>query len=289
MALTSLPGALRLSTSGMRSPLSIRLAMLWLVAVLAIGIFAPLLAPHDYLHQSPLERFLQPWFLGGTPTHLFGTDYLGRDVLSNLLMATRTSLVVAILGSLICALLGTALGFTAAHFGGTVDNLIMGFSDAMASVPFIIFALAVLAFFGSDPLIFIGLVGVASWERYARLTRGLVLDAATNGYAEAVRITGAAPLRIYLRHILPNIIGPLVVQLTINFPEIILLESGLSFLGLGIQPPLTSLGLMVAEGRDYVAIAWWLCALPGIVILLTTLAVSLAGDHLRDRFDARLR
>ncbi|MBY3102913.1 ABC transporter permease [Rhizobium laguerreae] len=267
-------------------PVSIWICAAWIVAVVFIGVTAHWVAPYNYLQQAPISRFAPPGTLAG---HLFGTDYLGRDVLSNLLIATQTTLMIAFIGSLICAVIGTSLGFLAAHFHGWIDNLIMGFADAMSSVPFIIIALGVLAFFGSSPLLFVFLVGVANWERYARLSRGLVLSANQEGYAEAARIVGVPSLRIYLRHILPNIAGPLIVQLTVNFPEIILLESGLSFLGLGIQPPATSLGLMVADGRNYLAIAWWLTALPGLMIVLTTLSISLLGDYLRDRFDARLR
>lgn len=269
-----------------RMPASIWLCTAWVAVVVVVGATAQWIAPYDYLQQAPLSRFAAPGTLAG---HLLGTDYLGRDLLSNLLVATQTTLMIAFIGSMICALIGTSLGFLAAHFGGWIDNLIMGFADAMASVPFIIVALGVLAFFGSSPLLFVFLVGIASWERYARLTRGLVLSANQEGYAEAARIVGVPSLRIYLRHVLPNIAGPLIVQLTVNFPEIILLESGLSFLGLGIQPPATSLGLMVADGRNYLAIAWWLTALPGLIIVLTTLSISLLGDYLRDRFDARLR
>lgn len=267
-------------------PVSICICAAWIIAVVFIGVTAHWVAPFNYLQQAPISRFAPPATL---PGHLFGTDYLGRDVLSNLLIATQTTLMIAFIGSLICAVIGTSLGFLAAHFHGWIDNLIMGFADAMSSVPFIIIALGVLAFFGSSPLLFVFLVGVANWERYARLSRGLVLSANQEGYAEAARIVGVPSLRIYLRHILPNIAGPLIVQLTVNFPEIILLESGLSFLGLGIQPPATSLGLMVADGRNYLAIAWWLTALPGLMIVLTTLSISLLGDYLRDRFDARLR
>ncbi|MCH4547447.1 ABC transporter permease [Rhizobium changzhiense] len=267
-------------------PVSICICAAWIIAVVLIGVTAHWVAPYNYLQQAPISRFAPPGSLAG---HLLGTDYLGRDVLSNLLVATETTLMIALIGSVICALIGTSLGFLAAHFHGWIDNLVMGFADAMSSVPFIIIALGVLAFFGSSPLLFVFLVGVANWERYARLSRGLVLSANQEGYAEAARIVGVPSLRIYVRHILPNIAGPLIVQLTVNFPEIILLESGLSFLGLGIQPPATSLGLMVADGRNYLAIAWWLTALPGLMIVLTTLSISLLGDYLRDRFDARLR
>lgn len=269
-----------------RMPSSIKTCCAWITIVVFIGIFARWVAPFDYLSQDPFTRFAKPFV---SVNHLLGTDYLGRDIVSNLLTATQTTLMIAVIGSLICALVGTSLGLLAAHFGGWVDNIVMGFSDAMASVPFIVIALGVLALFGSSPLLFVTLVGFASWERYARLTRGLVISAKEEGYAEAARIVGVPSMRIYLRHMLPNIAGPLIVQFTVNFPEIILLESGLSFLGLGIQPPATSLGLMVADGRNYLAIAWWLAAFPGAVIVLTTLSISLLGDYLRDRLDARLR
>jgi peptide/nickel transport system permease protein len=274
----------RNAASGM--PVSIRLCCAWIAVVVLVAATAYWMAPYDYLQQNPLTRFAAPL---AKPEYLLGTDYLGRDVLSSLLAATQTTLAIAFVGSIICATIGTSLGFAAAHFGGWLDNIIMGFADAMSSVPFIIVALGVLAMFGSSPLLFVFLVGFAGWDRYARLTRGLVLGANQEGYAEAARIVGVPSLRVYLRHILPNIAGPLIVQFTVNFPEIILLESGLSFLGLGIQPPATSLGLMVADGRNYLAIAWWLAALPGIVIVLSTLSISLLGDYLRDRLDARLR
>lgn len=267
-------------------PAGLWLCCAWIALIVIVGVTAQWLAPFDYLQQAPLSRLAAP---GAHPEHWLGTDYIGRDLLSNLLVATQTSLMIALAGSLICAIIGTSLGILAAHFGGWVDNVIMGFADAMSSVPFIIIALGTLAFFGSSPLLFVFLVGIASWERYARLTRGLIIGANQEGYAEAVRIVGVPAPRIYLRHVLPNIAGPLIVQLTVNFPEIILLESGLSFLGLGIRPPATSLGLMVADGRSYLAIAWWLTAIPGAVIVLTTLSISLLGDYLRDRFDARLR
>lgn len=267
-------------------PASIGLCCLWIAIVVFIGVTARWISPFDYLSQDPLSRFTRPFV---SAHHLLGSDYLGRDVLSNVLVATQTTLMIALVGSLVCALLGTTLGLLAAHFGGWIDNVIMGFADSMASVPFIIIALGVLAMFGSSPLLFVFLVGFQNWERYARLTRGLVISAREEGYAEAARIVGVPPRRIYFRHMLPNIAGPLIVQFTVNFPEIILLESGLSFLGLGIQPPATSLGLMVADGRTYLAIAWWMAAFPGVVIVLTTLSISLLGDYLRDRFDARLR
>lgn len=267
-------------------PAGILLCTAWIAMILIVAIFAHWLAPFDYTQQSPLTRFAPPFKL---PDHLLGTDFLGRDLLSNLLAATQTTLMVAMIGGTISAIFGTSLGFLSAHYGGWIDNLVMGIADAMASVPFMIIALGVLAVFGSSPLLFVLLMGVFNWWRYARLARGLVLSANADGYAEAARIVGVPPLRIYLRHILPNIAGPLVVQFTLNFPEIVLMESGLSFLGVGIKPPAISLGLMISYGTSYFAIAWWLVALPGLVLVLTTLSISLLGDYLRDRLDARLR
>ncbi|MDE1997077.1 MAG: ABC transporter permease, partial [Rhizobiaceae bacterium] len=166
---------------------------------------------------------------------------------------------------------------------------IMMLVDIQASLPFIIFAITVVAFFGKGFWLLAIIVGFAGWERYARLARGLVLDAETVGYASALRVLGAGSWRIYVSHILPNIVGALIVQMTLNFPEVILLETGLSFLGLGVQPPLTSLGLLINESRNYLVLAWWMAAAPGAVIVLTTLSISLLGDWLRDIMDARLR
>jgi peptide/nickel transport system permease protein len=147
----------------------------------------------------------------------------------------------------------------------------------------------VLAFFGNSLTLFIIIMGINGWENYARLTRGMVLSASTHGYAVAVRSLGAKPLRIYGRHILPNIASALIVQFTLNFPSTILLETSLSFLGLGIQPPLTSLGQMLGAGRNHLILAWWIAVVPGVTIFLTTLSISIVGDWLRDRLDPTLR
>jgi peptide/nickel transport system permease protein len=160
--------------------------------------------------------------------------------------------------------------------------------DVQAAVPFIVLALAVLAFFGNAFSLVILIVGLDGWERYARLTRGLMLGAKESGYVTAIRTLGAGPMRVTLVHILPNILSALVVQVTLNFPGTILLETSLSFLGLGVQPPLTSLGLLLGAGRSLLINAWWIAVLPGLVIVLTTLSMSLFGDWLRDRLDPTL-
>lgn len=272
-----------------RLPVVIVLCAAWLLlcAVLAIG--ADWIAPYGYAEQSLLHRLQPPAFLGGDPAYLLGTDGLGRDVLSRLIFAMRASILIAFCGTLIGSTIGTVLGFLAAHFRGWVEDAIMLMVDFQAAMPFLIIALAILAFFGNSFGLFLVVVGFHGWEVYARLTRGLVLQANAKGYAFAIRTLGVHPLRIYVRHVLPNILSVLVVQVTLNFPEIILLETSLSFLGLGVQPPQTSLGLMLGEGRNYIATAWWMAIPAGIAIFLTTLSVSLIGDWLRDRLDPTLR
>jgi peptide/nickel transport system permease protein len=281
-------GWLRIRMAG-RPRLIIILCMMWLAFILIVAIGADHLAPYSYTAQSLLSRLKAPAALGGDPRFLFGSDGLGRDVLSRLIYATRMSVMIAIIGSLIGATFGTLMGFLAAHFRGIVEDIIMIFVDFQASMPFLIIALAVLAFFGNNFELFLVVVGLYGWEVYARLTRSLVLQAKGQGYAFAIGTLGVHPVRIYARHILPNILSVLIVQVTLNFPELILLETSLSFLGLGIQPPQTSLGLMLGEGRNYLATAWWTGVPAGIVIFLTTLSISLCGDWLRDKLDPTLK
>ena len=261
----------------------------FLCLILLAAAFADILAPKSYTAQDLLNRLKPPSFLGGPAQYLLGTDELGRDVLSRLLYGVRVSVVIAILGTAIGAVLGTFLGFVAAHARGFAEEAIMMMVDVQAAVPYLIIALAVLAFFGNSLILFIIIMGINGWENYARLTRGMVLSASAHGYAVAVRSLGAKPLRIYGRHILPNIASALIVQFTLNFPSTILLETSLSFLGLGIQPPLTSLGQMLGAGRNHLILAWWIAVVPGVTIFLTTLSISIVGDWLRDRLDPTLR
>ncbi|MDX9800093.1 MAG: ABC transporter permease [Spirochaetia bacterium] len=265
-------------------------ATVWLTAMIVIGFFAPLIAPFDYQKITLSSRLLPPvWVDGGSFTNIFGTDDLGRDILSRLFQSIRISLLVAILGTVISAVLGTTLGFIAAHFRGVVDDFLMMLVDFQASLPFMILALTVIAFFESSLLLFIGLMGIYGWERYARFARGLALSAEEQGYAVAVRSFGASPVRIYLRHILPNVGNTLVVNMTLNFPKVIMMETSLSFLGLGIQPPETSLGNMVGFGRDFILTAWWMAIIPAVTIFLTTLTMSILGDWVRDKLDPSLK
>jgi peptide/nickel transport system permease protein len=272
-----------------RMPLLVLICAAFLLGTLFVFVFADLLAPYHYAEQDLLNRLKPPVFLGGAPEHWLGTDDLGRDLLSRIIYGTRMSIFVAIAGTVIGAAIGTAIGFVAAHFRGWAEEAVMMFVDFQASIPFMIVALAVLAFFGNNFVLFVLVMGLNGWETYARLTRGMVLSASSHGYVTSMRALGAGPLRIYGRHVLPNIASALIVQFTLNFPETILLETSMSFLGLGIQPPLTSLGLMLGSGRDYLLTAWWIAVFPGLMIFLTTLAVSILGDWLRDRLDPTLR
>jgi peptide/nickel transport system permease protein len=286
MADLSLPESTvaRRTISWPRIPPLVAIAILWVVAMLAVAILAEAIAPYGVTKMDLRNRLSAP----GNAAHWLGTDELGRDVLTRLIFSIRISLLIAFGATAISAIAGTLLGFLAAHFRGLAEQAVLMLADFQASMPFLILALAVLAFFGSSLPLLIGLMGLYGWERYARIARGLAISATGQGYASAVRQLGATPSRIYLRHILPNIASTLIISMTLVFPEVILLESGLSFLGLGVQPPMTSLGNMVGYGREYISSAPWIMLTPAAIITLTTLAVSLIGDWLRDKLDPTL-
>jgi peptide/nickel transport system permease protein len=268
-----------------RLPLLVWFAVVWLAAMIVIALFAEQLAPYRFTVPDLRNRLALP----GHPLHWLGTDELGRDVLTRLFVSIRISLLIAFGAAMISAFFGTVLGFLAAYFRGFVEQAVLMLADFQASMPFLILALSVLAFFGNSLLLLICLMGLFGWERYARISRGLAVGATEQGYASAVWQLGGSPLRVYLRHILPNIASTLIVMMTLVFPEVILLESALSFLGLGVQPPMTSLGNMVGFGREYITRAPWIMLSPAVTIVLTTLAVSILGDYLRDRLDPTLR
>ncbi|ATB00167.1 ABC transporter permease [Sinorhizobium meliloti] len=282
-----LAGWLRGSLSFLRRklPLSVAFGFLWLAAMIVIALFAGYLRPYDITAMDLTSRLSAP----GTLKHWLGTDELGRDVLSRLIQSIRVSLIIAFGATVLSAVFGTALGFAAARFRGLTEHLVLALADFQAALPFLIMSLAVLAFFGSSMVLLVCLMGFYGWERYARIARGLAISAGVQGYAAAVVQLGATPARVYLRHILPNVASTLIVSMTLTFPEIILMESGLSFLGLGVQPPETSLGNMVGFGREYLTRAPWIMLAPAAVIMLTTLSISLVGDWLRDKLDPTVR
>jgi peptide/nickel transport system permease protein len=284
-ASTTQPSRARRALRWPDMPWYVMLAAAWLLLVLAVALLADVITPYVYTAMDLKYRLVPPF---QTLAHPLGTDELGRDVLSRLIVSIRVSLLIAFGATVISAVLGTTLGFLAAHFRGIVEQAVLMLADFQAALPFLILALSVLAFFGNSLPLLIGLMGLYGWERYARIARGLAISASAQGYATAITQLGAKPTRVYLRHILPNIASTLIVSMTLIFPEVILLESGLSFLGLGVQPPMTSLGNMVGYGREYIPRASWIMLTPATVIVLTTLAVSLLGDWLRDRLDPTL-
>lgn len=268
-----------------RLPMSVLASVLWIGLIVLLAVFADQIAPYHYTALDLPNRLAAPLH----SNHLLGTDELGRDILSRLIVSVRVSALVALGATLISACFGTTMGFAAAHFRGRIGQLILMLADFQAAMPFLILSLSVLAFFGNALPLFIGLMGLYGWERYARIARGLAIAASAQGYAGAVRQLGASPQWVYLRHILPNISSTLIVSMTLTFPEIILMESSLSFLGLGVQPPMTSLGNMVGYGREYMTSAPWIMFAPAVLIVATTLAISLLGDWLRDRLDKGLQ
>lgn len=259
-----------------------------LVTFILVAIFANVLAPYGFARIDLHARKVPPILFGGTFKHILGTDELGRDILSRVFYGLRTSLLIALGASTISLTLGTTLGLLAAFRRGFADMLIRVAVDFQASMPFLIIALAVLAFFGDNLWLFMGLLGLYGWERYARLVRTMAGLELERGYVAALRRNGAGMPRIAFLHVLPNILSVVLVNLTVILPEILMQESALSFLGLGIQPPLVSLGSMVGAGRDYIMTEWWISMLPGIVIFLLSLSISLIGDYLRDAFDPTL-
>jgi peptide/nickel transport system permease protein len=267
----------------------VALALAVVILAVALAIVGNVLTPFTMSQQHLTARIKPPSFLGGDPRFLLGTDRVGRDMVARLIAGLRSSLSVALLGTLLGAVVGTLVGFVAAHCRRWVEEVLMMLVDFQASLPFILIALTLLAFFGNSYTLFIVLMGLNGWEKYARLARGVVLSATSQPYALAVVALGAGPLRLYARHILPNVASALIVQVTLNFPQIILLETSLSFLGLGIQPPATSLGQILGEGREYLSSAWWIAVWPGLAIVALTLSMSILGDWLRDKLDPMLK
>ena len=250
------------------------------------GVLAPWIAPYDLEQMDLASRLTMPFT---SFAHILGTDELGRDVFSRLVYSLRLSFLLAIAGTILGAIIGTTLGFLAARFGGVVDDVLNAAVDFTASLPFIILALTILAFLGTNVTVIVVIMAVYGWDRYARLTRNLARSADTEGYANALEGLGIPTWRIAIRHILPNIASALVVNMTLNFPGMILLETSLSFLGVGVQPPMSSLGTMLGFGRDYLTTAWWIAVIPGVVIVLSTLSMSILGDFVQQKLEPQGR
>ncbi len=260
------------------------------VTMVITGVFAPLLAPHSPTIQD-LEKRLRPpaWMAGSNPSDVLGTDQLGRDILSRIVYGSRVSLTVGVMAVAISGGLGVLLGLVAGYYGGFADTVIMRVADIQLAFPFILLAILIVAIVGSGLQNIIIVLGIAGWMLYARIVRGEVLSVREQEYVQAARSIGAGDLRILLRHILPNVMAPVIVIATFAVANVIIAEAALSFLGLGVEPSIPTWGGMLADGRAYVGTAWWLATFPGLAIMLTVLGINLIGDWVRDILDPRLR
>ena len=264
---------------------------LWVfVALILLAIFATLIAPHDPTNQARDALLVPPvWAEGGTSTYLLGTDAIGRDILSRLLFGARFSLFIGLVVVTIALVGGIALGLIAGFFGGWVDSVIMRVMDVVLAFPSLLLALVLVAIFGpglTNAMIAIALV---LQPHFARLTRAAVMAEKNREYVMAARVAGASKLRLMFRTILPNCLGPLIVQGTLSFSNAILDAAALGFLGMGAQPPTPEWGTMLAEAREFILRAPWVVTFPGIAILITVLAINLVGDGLRDALDPKLK
>lgn len=271
-------------------PPSILFAGLVLLGFALAALLAPLLAPFDPARQSLLQRLRPPGHaLASGAVFVAGTDDLGRDLMSRVIYGARISIAVALVSVVVSLSLGTLLGMLAAWYRGALEIGIMRLVDTMLSIPAILLAVLAVAVVGPSFLTLIAVLGFTRWPRYARVAYAQTLQVATLPYVRAAELAGAGALRILARHLLPNIAGPLLVVATAEFGLMILFEAGLSFLGLGIQPPTPSWGSIMSAGRQYVDRAWWLTVVPGACLFLLVLSVNIMGDWLRDRLDPRSR
>jgi peptide/nickel transport system permease protein len=267
-----------------------RTALILGLVLVLLAVATPLLAPFDPNGQSLLSRLRPPLgFDRAKAEYLLGTDELGRDMLSRCLYGLRLTLTLAALGSVIGLCIGGSLGVLAGVAGGRTETAIMAAVDTQIAVPFTLIALFLLTILGSSIEVMVLVLALDGWEKYARILRGETRKLMQMPFIEAARAAGATPLRIARHHLLPNLTSPIVVQFTLSFSSIILLESTLSFLGLGVQPPTATLGAMVGAGRDYMPTQPWIVIAPAVLILIVTFAVQTLGDWLRDRADVRLR
>ena len=271
-----------------RNPAAV-IGTLILLVVVGAALAAPWIAPHDPAKQSLLRRFTPPvWTAGGNPAYPLGTDQVGRDVLSRMIHGARVSLLVGVLAMVVSVLIGVTLGLVSGFVGGRVDTVLMTIVDVTWSFPQLLLALAFVAALGPSLVTIILVLGFTGWERYARVVRAEVLALREKDFVEAARAMGMGSRRILAFHILPNTFSSIVVLSTLQVAQAILAEAALSFLGVGSGRTYPTWGQMIALGRDFVTVAWWLPTFPGLAILATVLAINLVGDRLRDALDPRV-
>jgi peptide/nickel transport system permease protein len=259
-------------------------------AVVFTAAAASWLSPADPVEQAIGDRLKPPgWADGAGRVHVLGTDHLGRDLLARVVFGARPALLVGFAAVVISGVLGMLAGLLSGYFGGTVDDVLMRVADVQLAFPFILLAIAVIGVLGPSLFTIIAVIGVSSWVVYARVVRGAVLSLREREFVQAALALGVRDWRIVLRHIVPNVFTPWLVVATLDMARVIVLESALSFLGLGVQPPTPTWGGMLADGRVYISTAWWLATFPGLAILVTVLGINLLGDGLRDTLDPRLQ
>jgi len=267
------------------------LAGLIIIAIFAFAaLFAPLISPHNPVENALYDQLKPPvWKPEGASKNLLGTDDLGRDILSRLIYGARVSLTLGVVSVGIALLLGSILGALAGYYKGWPDNLIMRFMDIILAFPHILLAIVIVAYLGPGLRNAMMAIGIINIPRFARIVRASVMEEYEKDYVTAARAVGAGNRRIILNAIFPNCLAPIIVQASLGFGAAILDAAGLSFLGLGAQPPIPEWGAMIAQGRAMILRAWWVMTFPGIAILLGVLGFNLLGDGLRDALDPRLR
>jgi len=265
----------------------------WPVGIIAlivlVAIFAPWLAPYDPNQQNLLGRLKPPGTVSRSFHYWLGSDELGRDLLSRVIHGARISLIVAFASVVLSGVVGTTLGMIAGYRRGWVEIAVMRVVDVFLSIPAILLAIITVAVLGTGIVNVIMVLALTRWPRYARIAYSQTLSVANMPYVRLSALMGASAPRVLFRHVLPNIVGAVSVVATLEFGLMILFEAGLSFLGLGVQPPTASWGAMLSTGRNYVATAWWVATLPGACLFVLVLAVNLTGDAVRDRLDPRHR
>ena len=259
-----------------------------MAVIVVVAIFAPLLLPADPTEQIIKNRFMPPVFAGGEWPHFLGADNLGRDIFSRVILGTQTSVAVGAFVVMLALVVGSALGAIAGYFGGLVDSFIMRLTDFQLSFPFILLAIIFMAIFGPGFTSLVIALAVAIWVNYARLVRGETLKLRELEFIQAARSIGVRHSIIILRHVVPNVLPSIIVMATLDIAFVIIFEAALSFLGLGIQPPTPSWGVMISDGRNYMFESLWMTLGPGLAILVTAVAINLFGDFLRDTYDPRL-
>jgi len=253
------------------------------ITVIAIALLAPLIAPHDPYHQDLMRRLVPPvWDNRGSWEHIFGTDHLGRDYLSRLIYGARISLLIGIGAAVISGIIGTFMGVMAGYFGGRVDMVVTFLITVRLSMPVVLVALAVVAIVGGSLQVVVTVLGLLLWDRFAVVMRSSTLQIRSMDYVAAARAVGCSTSRVLIAEVMPNVVNNLIVITTIEIAHAIILEAALSFLGLGVQPPLPSWGLMVSEGKDMMLFEPWLIAIPGVALFMLVLAINLMGDGARD-------